>query len=90
MNQKKEIPSAGEGREKMETHPTAEGWEKMGGLGGWEAYWDIIDLPRPVSTKHRPMSRKERAAQFAPFAALTGFEEEVQEAARQKEKEMEK
>ena len=36
-------------------------------------YDDIIDLPRPVSKTHKHMTDKERAAQFAPFAALTGF-----------------
>ncbi len=45
-------------------------------------YDDIIDLPRPVSKKHPPMSRENRAAQFAPFAALTGYEDAVKEAAR--------
>lgn len=34
-------------------------------------YEDIIGLSRPVSKKHPPMSRENRAAQFAPFAALT-------------------
>lgn len=33
-------------------------------------YEDIINLPRPVSQNHPPMSRRDRAAQFAPFAAL--------------------
>ena len=36
-------------------------------------YDDIIDLPRPVSAAHPPMPLASRAAQFAPFAALTGF-----------------
>lgn len=48
-------------------------------------YDDIIDLPRPVSRKHRPMDIADRAAQFAPFAALTGYGEAVKEAARQNE-----
>ena len=42
----------------------------------------IIDLPRPVSRKHPPMPMMKRAAQFLPFAALTGFEGEIAEAAR--------
>lgn len=42
-------------------------------------YDDIINLPHHVSTKHKPMSLEARAAQFAPFAALTGFEEAVEE-----------
>lgn len=45
-------------------------------------YDDIIDLPRPVSGKHAPMPLSKRAAQFLPFAALTGFEAEIAEAAR--------
>lgn len=45
-------------------------------------YDDIIDLPRPVSKKHPPMPMEKRAAQFLPFAALTGFEAEIAEAAR--------
>ena len=39
------------------------------------SYDDIIDLDRPVSSKHPPMDRLARAAQFAPFEALTGLEE---------------
>ena len=45
-------------------------------------YDDIIDLSRPVSSKHPPMPMAKRAAQFLPFAALTGFEGEIAEAAR--------
>jgi hypothetical protein len=37
-------------------------------------YGDIIDLPHPVSKKRAPLSRESRAAQFSPFAALTGLE----------------
>ncbi|NLA82984.1 MAG: hypothetical protein GX854_00330, partial [Clostridiales bacterium] len=40
-------------------------------------YDDIINSPRPVSTKRPRMSNHDRAAQFAPFAALTGHEEAV-------------
>ena len=40
-------------------------------------YADIIDLPHPVSKRHIPMSMEKRAAQFAPFAALTGFENAI-------------
>ncbi|MCR4622038.1 MAG: hypothetical protein K5663_08145 [Clostridiales bacterium] len=42
-------------------------------------YSDIIDLPRPVSKKHPRMGRLERAAQFAPYAALGGYEELIAE-----------
>ncbi len=45
-------------------------------------YDDIIDLDRPISKKHPPMPMAKRAAQFLPFAALTGFEGEIAEAAR--------
>ena len=45
-------------------------------------YDDIIHLPRPVSKKHPPMPLSKRAAQFLPFAALTGFEGEIEETAR--------
>ena len=47
-----------------------------------ENYEDIINLPHYISKKHRPMPREARAAQFAPFAALTGYESDVNEAAR--------
>lgn len=40
-------------------------------------YADIIDLLHPVSKRHMPMSMEKRAAQFAPFAALTGFENAI-------------
>lgn len=45
-------------------------------------YKDIINLSRPVSKRHAPMSLLDRAAQFSPFAALSGFEEGIQETAR--------
>lgn len=45
-------------------------------------YADIIHLPRPVSHTHPPMSMEDRAAQFSPFAALTGHDAAIAEAAR--------
>ena len=45
-------------------------------------YDDIINLPNPTSKKHPRMSLYDRAAQFSPFAALTGHEEAIQEKAR--------
>ncbi len=42
-----------------------------------DKYEDIIELPHHVSEKHPQMSMEKRAAQFAPFAALTGFEETI-------------
>ena len=46
------------------------------------SYDVIINLPRPVSPRRKRMPPLGRAAQFAPFAALTGFEEEIDETAR--------
>lgn len=40
-----------------------------------DTYDDIILLPHPVSAAHPRMPLKDRAAQFSPFAALTGFED---------------
>ena len=48
----------------------------------YEKYKDIINLPHHVSNKHPQMSIDSRSAQFAPFAALTGYEDEVKETAR--------
>ena len=47
-----------------------------------ESYKDIINLPHHVSDKHPHMSIHDRAAQFAPFAALTGHGEAINETAR--------
>ncbi len=52
-------------------------------------YDDIIHLPNPTSNKHPRMSLYNRAAQFSPFAALTGHEEAIKETARLMEKKME-
>ena len=45
-------------------------------------YDDIINMEHHKSKKHPPMSLYARSAQFAPFAALTGYEEAVKETAR--------
>ena len=45
-------------------------------------YDDIIDLPHPVSQRRTRMSNYDRAAQFSPFAALTGFDATIEEAGR--------
>lgn len=45
-------------------------------------YEDIINLPHHVSTKHPQMTRTARAAQFAPFAALTGYSDAIKETSR--------
>lgn len=45
-------------------------------------YDDIINLPHHISNKHPQMTLEARAAQFAPFAALTGYDDAVKETAR--------
>ena len=45
-------------------------------------YDDIINLPHHVSPTHQRMSMHDRAAQFAPFAALVGYDDAVAETAR--------
>ncbi len=47
-----------------------------------EKYEKIIDLPHHVSPTREPMSRLDRAAQFAPYSALSGYEDAVEETAR--------
>lgn len=49
-------------------------------------YADIIEMKHPISQKHPQMSMHERAAQFAPFAALNGFEEMIQNTKEKYEK----
>lgn len=48
-------------------------------------YDDIINLPHHVSPNHKPMPMANRAAQFAPFAALTGHDAAILETIRQTE-----
>jgi len=47
-----------------------------------EMYDDIINLPHHVSKKHPQMTMHQRAAQFAPFAALTGHDKAIEETAK--------
>ena len=47
-----------------------------------DKYKDIINLPHHVSQNHKPMDKINRAAQFAPFAALVGYEEAIKEKER--------
>lgn len=42
-------------------------------------YEDIIDLPHHVSKHHQQMTMWNRAAQFAPFSALTGYDDAIRE-----------
>lgn len=44
-------------------------------------YQDIMNLPHHVSKAHLPMSKHDRAGQFAPFSALTGFHQLIDETA---------
>ena len=46
------------------------------------SYEDMLRLPHPVSRRHKRMDRIDRAAQFAPFAALTGHGAAIDEEAR--------
>lgn len=45
-------------------------------------YEDILCVPRPTTHVRPPMPRQDRAAQFAPFAALTGHDAAIRETAR--------
>jgi hypothetical protein len=54
----------------------------MGERKTTQQYDDIIHLTRPISARYPAMTQADRAAQFAPFAALTGYEDMVKEEAR--------
>ena len=60
------------GQRSVQTHP-------KNSLPVTDDYDDIINLPHHVSSHHPPMSMMARAAQFAPFAALTGYNEAIRE-----------
>jgi len=45
-------------------------------------YADLTELPHPTSARHPRMARRDRAAQFAPFSALTGYDDAIDETAR--------
>ena len=49
---------------------------------GMQLYQDMLYLPHPVSQKHAAMPRRGRAAQFSPFAALTGYDAAFAESGR--------
>lgn len=52
-------------------------------------YDDIINLPNPTSRNHPRMPLYDRAAQFSPFAALTGHDAAIRETARTTDNKME-
>lgn len=52
-------------------------------------YEDMLDMPHHKSDRHPPMSMSDRAAQFAPFQALTGYKDAVTETARLTDRELE-
>ncbi len=60
----------------------------MSQLKNTHRYDDIIDLPHPVSKKHPQMPPEDRAAQFSPFAALTGYEYAIRKKEQQHEESM--
>ncbi len=45
-------------------------------------YDDMLDLPHHTSPRHPRMTLRDRAAQFAPFSALTGYDDVIDETAR--------
>lgn len=51
------------------------------------AYYDIEQLSRPQYSDLQPMPMSKRAAQFAPFAALTGFDDVIAEIVKKSESE---
>lgn len=51
-------------------------------MEGMEKYLEIIDLPHHTSSHHPRMSMMSRAAQFSPFAALTGYDAVIGETSR--------
>lgn len=51
-------------------------------MSSLEKYKDIIDLEHPEPKNHKRMDKLTRAAMFSPFAALTGYHEQVEETGR--------
>ncbi len=68
----------------------AQGYQPGEVFNAREVYADIIDLPGwEPGPKHPRMPLAKRAAQFAPYAALTGYKEMLEEALRETEREKE-
>lgn len=63
---------------------------QVSGIEVQQKYGDILNLPHHVSETHPPMPIADRAAQFAPFAALTGYKEAIEETERLAEKKIER
>ncbi len=59
-------------------------------LQGSHRYDDIINLPHHQSKTHAHMSVRNRAAQFMPFAALTGYDDVIERAALANEEDVER
>lgn len=57
-------------------------------FGSKDDYSDIIGLEHPTSRKHPRMAAEMRAAQFAPFAALTGYDEAIEKTAMRQQAEV--
>ncbi len=55
-----------------------------------KSYEEMYEMEHPTSRKHPRMPREARAAQFAPFAALTGYEAVLREANQRTEEEVER
>lgn len=56
----------------------------------YRKYGDMINMSRPISKTHPKMPMEKRAAQFAPFAALTGYEGAIEETAKKAFEEVER
>ncbi|NMN00032.1 ImpB/MucB/SamB family protein [Bifidobacterium sp. DSM 109958] len=73
-------------------HPSGEppriaaGKPPSGTLHPTDDYRDVMDAERPRTPRHPPMSRDKRAAQFMPFAALTGYESVLERTAQDVER----
>lgn len=58
-------------------------------MENYEEYEDMIYMPHYQPKRHARMSLRSRSAQFAPFAALTGFEEEIEKTRKRVEENVE-
>ena len=72
-------PAAGAPVSRQQTGAAA--WQQKAEAETLRKYGDIIDLPHPDSKAHPRMTNENRAAQFAPFQALSGFGDAIKERA---------